>query len=76
MCYNLYMKKSLNFSIKQAEKVYKKLNGEAIGLRNETFEGGNQTSLKLMDNWITVGGSSDFEKRLITVNSWQTGATY
>jgi|JI10StandDraft_1071094.scaffolds.fasta_scaffold1244828_2 predicted neutral ceramidase superfamily lipid hydrolase len=70
------MKKATKFSIKDAEKVYEKINKAVAGLHYQNFSEPKETPSKVMENWVTVGGSSDFDKRLVMVNSWQTGVKY
>lgn len=70
------MKKSVKFSIKNAEKLYKKMGETMETLKQSNFSDFKNIQDKQVENWITVGSSSDFDKKLTIVSSWQTGVKY
>jgi hypothetical protein len=67
------MKVNKKISIKDAEKLYKKMGETMVILMQGKFSEIKDLKEKQIDNWITVGGSSDFDKKLTIVNAWQTG---
>ncbi len=68
------MKNATRFSIKNAEKLYKKMGETMVILKQGKISEVKDFQEKQIENWITVGGSSDFDKKLTIVNAWQTGA--
>lgn len=67
------MKGNKKISIKDAEKLYKKMGETTVILRQGKFSEIEDLQERQIDNWITVGGSSDFDKKLTIVNAWQIG---
>lgn len=67
------MKKGAKFSIKEAQKLYQKMVTveEKLGMINHSPLRQKKSQ---MDGWVTTGGSSNFNNKIVSLNSWQIGA--
>lgn len=61
---------SVNKSLtkKQLDYLFEHSNSDQLFTGNKI-----EVSKSITDRWVTVGGDSQFDNRLVSISSWQTG---